>query len=105
MNDDPKLTAAAEAIEDVAIRLIGRDLGTVHRNEIVAAGLAAAFRVLADEIDRGPTFPLPPSVISALVREKADALVAPFVEAEEREQARANAEARRASLFAQGRPE
>lgn len=39
-------------------------------------GIAAALRVMADEIDRGPTFPLPPSVISALVRERADALEA-----------------------------
>lgn len=66
------ITEAAEAIEDTAIRLIGRDLGTIHRNEIVAAGIAAALRVMADEIDRGPTFPLPPSVISALVRERAE---------------------------------
>lgn len=36
--------------------------------------VAAALRVMADEIDRGPTFPLPPSVISALVRERADRL-------------------------------
>lgn len=68
------ITNAAEAIEEVAIRRIGRDLGTIHRNEIVAAGVAAALRVMADEIDRGPTFPLPPSVISALVRERADGL-------------------------------
>jgi hypothetical protein len=68
------ITAAGEAIEDVAIRLIGRDLGTIHRDEIVGAGVAAALRVMADEIDRGPSFPLPPSVISALVRERADGL-------------------------------
>jgi hypothetical protein len=35
------ITAAAEAIEDVMIRRLGRDLGTIHRDEIVAAGLAA----------------------------------------------------------------
>lgn len=34
--------AAAGAIEDRAMELIGRDLGTIHRNEIVAAGIAAA---------------------------------------------------------------
>ena len=31
-------------------------------------------RAFADFIDRGPTFPLPPSVFSALVRERADDL-------------------------------
>jgi hypothetical protein len=71
---DPMITAAAEAIEDVMVRHLGRDLGTIHRDAIVAAGTAAALRVMADEIDRGPTFPLPPSVISALVRERADGL-------------------------------
>ena len=39
--------AATEAIEDEAMSRIGRDLGTVHRDAIVAAGLAAALRVLA----------------------------------------------------------
>lgn len=42
MSTDPLVTAAAEAIEDAAIPLIGRDLGTVHRDTIVAAGVAAA---------------------------------------------------------------
>jgi hypothetical protein len=70
------LKAVGEAIEEVAIQRIGRDLGTLHRDEIVAAGVAAALRVMADEVDRGPTFPLPPSVISALIRERAEGLVA-----------------------------
>ena len=74
---DVMIEKAAEAIEEVAIQRIGRDLGTVHRDEIVSAGVAAALRVMADEIDRGPTFPLPPSVISSLVRERADRLEAP----------------------------
>jgi hypothetical protein len=39
---DPRLTAAAEAIEDAAMLMIGRDLGTLHRNDIVQAGLDAA---------------------------------------------------------------
>jgi hypothetical protein len=69
------ITAAAEALEEAAIPLIGRDLGTIHRDAIVAAAVAAALRVMADEIDRGPTFPLPPSVISELVRERASGLV------------------------------
>ncbi len=42
--------------------------------EEVAAGLAAALDAMADKIDNGPTFPLPPSVISALVREQAEDL-------------------------------
>lgn len=75
MSTDAMITAAAEAIEDAMMPRIGRDLGTIHRDEIVAACVAAALQVMADEIDRGPTFPLPPSVISALVRERAERLV------------------------------
>lgn len=48
-----------------ALRLaeeIVQALKAARRNELLAA---------ADQIDRGPTFPLPPSVISALVRERA----------------------------------
>lgn len=41
---------------------------------VLEEALAAGLRVMADEIDRGPSFPLPPSVISALVRERADGL-------------------------------
>lgn len=40
------ITAAAEAIEDEAMSRIGRDLGTLHRNEIVTAGLRAAYPIL-----------------------------------------------------------
>ena len=75
---DPIVTAAAEAVEDIAIRRIGRDLGTVHRDEIVAAGLVVAIRALADFVDNGPTFPLPPSVIAALIRERADLIASDF---------------------------
>jgi hypothetical protein len=35
-----------------------------------------ALRDAADEVDSGPTFPLPPSVVSALLRERADSLAA-----------------------------
>jgi hypothetical protein len=35
------------------------------------AVVAAALDAMAEVIDRGPTFSLPPSVISALVRERA----------------------------------
>jgi hypothetical protein len=72
---DAMITAAAEAIEEAMVPRIGRDLGTIHRDPIVAACVAAGLRVMADEIDRGPTFDLPPSVISALVRERADGLI------------------------------
>lgn len=71
---DRMLTEAAVAIEDVMIRRLGRDLGTIYRDEILVACLAAGLRVMADEIDQGPTFPLPPSVISELVRERAGRL-------------------------------
>lgn len=71
---DIMVLRAGEAIEDAAIAHLGRDLGTVHRDEIVAAGIAVALRMMADEIDRGPTFPLPPAVISQLIRERADRL-------------------------------
>jgi hypothetical protein len=40
----------------------------------VAAVAGAALRVMADEIDRGPTFRMPPAVISELVRERAAGL-------------------------------
>jgi hypothetical protein len=53
-----------EPLAEVAMAATDRALGHV----------AAWLRELADEIDRGPTFPLPPSVISALVRERADAI-------------------------------
>ncbi|MET9303212.1 hypothetical protein ABZX66_28215 [Micromonospora aurantiaca] len=35
---------------------------------------AALLRDFADLIDRGPTFPLPPSIFSAMARERADDL-------------------------------
>lgn len=37
-----------------------------------ALGIAAVLELLADDIDLGPDVPLPPSVFSALLREKAD---------------------------------
>ena len=40
-------------------------------DEAIAAGLAAVLDLMADEIDRGPTFPMPPNIISELVRERA----------------------------------
>lgn len=47
-----------------------------HPNSAARAlGIAAVLELVADDIDSGPTFPVPPSVISALVREKAADLV------------------------------
>ena len=43
-------------------------------DECMGRAVAAALHVMADEIESGPTFPIPPSVISALVRERADGL-------------------------------
>ena len=71
---DPMIEAATEALWP---HLPGEVQDGYRPEDIdpwVAAGTAAALRVMADEIDRGPTFPLPPSVISALVRERADGL-------------------------------
>lgn len=42
----------------------------------VPALAAAYLRDMADRIDRGPAIPLPPSVYSALVRERADDIIA-----------------------------
>ncbi len=47
-----------------------------HGSQPRRDGIAAALRVMADEIDQGPTFPMSPSVISALIRERADRLEA-----------------------------
>lgn len=72
---DPMITAAAEAIwQELPSEVQDCHEGPEDIRRWVAAGAAAALRVMADEIDRGPTFPLPPSVISALVRERADTL-------------------------------
>lgn len=37
----------------------------------IGRAIAEGLEDMADAIDKGPTFPLPPSVISALVRERA----------------------------------
>lgn len=59
-----------------------RDWATEHGHpqpddRMLALVAGAALRDMADRIDRGPTFPLPPSVISALVRERADDIAPP----------------------------
>ena len=52
MSDLPPdaVEAAAEAMEDEAMRLLGRDLGTIHRNEIAAAALSAALPALREAL-------------------------------------------------------
>lgn len=74
MPADPMITAAAEALWPHLPGEVqdGYELADTHR--WAAAVVAAALQVMADEIDRGPTFPLPPSVISQLVRERAEGL-------------------------------
>lgn len=43
---------AAEALEDAVLRLTGRDVGTIHRDEIARAVLdAVGFDALRDERD------------------------------------------------------
>jgi hypothetical protein len=42
----------------------------------IAEIVAEALRDAANEIDAGPNFPLPPSIISALIRERADRVAA-----------------------------
>lgn len=77
MSDDVMVTAAAEALWlhlPSGVQDGYEDSDAHHR--WASAAVSAALRVMADEIDRGPTFPLPPSVISALVRERADRLEA-----------------------------
>ncbi len=60
---DPMVTAARDAMSD--------------SGGVLEEAMAATLRVMADEIDGGPSFPLPPSVISQLVRERADRLDPP----------------------------
>jgi len=53
-SEPPKISeeairAAGEAIEDKAILRLGRDLGTIHRDEIVHAGLVAAYPLLRQQ--------------------------------------------------------
>ena len=72
---DPMISAAAEAIwPELPSGVQDSYEQPDNTRQWVAAGVAAALRVMADEVDRGPTFPLPPSVISALIRERADRL-------------------------------
>jgi hypothetical protein len=42
ITDDETVEQVAQAIENAAIQWLGRDLGTLHRNDIARAALAAA---------------------------------------------------------------
>lgn len=70
---DPILDAARTAAFDAAGRA-GEVFGP--SDAVVAAGVVAALRGMADLVDSGPTFPMPPSIISALIRERADQIEA-----------------------------
>lgn len=43
---DEMVTAAAEVIEEECVRRRGHDLGTIHRDDIVRAGLAAVLALV-----------------------------------------------------------
>lgn len=64
----PMVKAYRDARDDINVL-------TEYPSRRYAYGLAAVLRMMADEIDRGPTSPLPPAVISQLIRERADSLV------------------------------
>lgn len=71
---DPMITAAAEAIEEAMVPRIGRDLGTIHRDPIVAACVAAALRVMADEAEVESSFPMTADLVAEMIRNRADGL-------------------------------
>lgn len=90
MSDLRAALVAAELASELFIAGDGFPATAIHTNEesadlavavvepLLAAaearGAIAALRDMADRIDRGPRFNMPPSVISALVRERADDL-------------------------------
>lgn len=51
MIPDKAVSIAAEAMEDEAMRLLGRDLGTLHRNDIARAALEAAVPYLTADTE------------------------------------------------------
>jgi hypothetical protein len=71
---DPMITAAVEALWPHLPGDVQDGYGRDDTRTWAGAVAAAALRVMADEIDRGPTFPMPPSVVAALVRERAERL-------------------------------
>lgn len=67
-------TRKASAVPWEQVPANNRALMTAVAGEVAPGFAAQALREMADLVDRGPTFPLPPSVISALIRERADEL-------------------------------
>ncbi|RKN38466.1 hypothetical protein [Micromonospora endolithica] len=68
-------------LTDIAALLAAREWAIEHvhpqpDDRMLRTYGAALLRDFADFLDRGPTFPLPPSVFSALARERADDLTA-----------------------------
>lgn len=73
---DPLVATATEALWRLLPSEVQDDYDLSDVGQWMADVVAAALRGMADEIDRGPAFPLPPTVISALIRERADTLEA-----------------------------
>ena len=61
---DEIVTAAAEVAEDEMMRHLGRDLGTIHRNDIIRAILTAGLTIVERDYDVTPKLlhvrPTPP---------------------------------------------
>lgn len=63
---DPMIIAARDAMSD--------------SGGVLEEAMAVTLRAMADEIDRVPSPPLPPGVISQLVRERADRICPESIE-------------------------
>lgn len=74
----PWLTEHVDEQRDVAAHDAVTTYRTTVQPHIVGAAEVKAWRDAANKIDAGPTFPLLPSIISALLREHADALEAHY---------------------------
>lgn len=51
---DEMVTAAAEVAEDEMVRRLGRDLGTLHRDDIIRAALKAALAIVERDWNMQP---------------------------------------------------
>lgn len=67
----------AEELVDAYVRAY-ESVGGHPNRSARALGIAEVIDLLANDIDAGPSFPLPPSVLSALLREKAADIRAEF---------------------------
>ncbi len=81
MTDQPTITD--DVLHDACTAYEGPDyIGDPYDHEGIRRAIETAaphiaaqvLRDAADLVDRGPTFPMPPSIISALLRERADDL-------------------------------